>query len=74
MSGQEIVQRISKSLVIDVGEDVVNSTVLKQVVLYAWQLHIRHNKFYHPRMIISFIFCIFMHVAKKHRKYRTHYV
>ena len=35
MSGQELVQRISKSLVIHVGEDVVNSTVLKQVVLYA---------------------------------------
>jgi len=33
--GQQFIQSIGESLVVNVSEDVVNSTVLKQIVLYA---------------------------------------
>ena len=35
VSGKQLVQSISESFIVDISEDVVNSTILKQVVLYA---------------------------------------
>ena len=37
MSGQQFMQSISEALVVDIGEDVVDTTVLEQIVLYTYK-------------------------------------
>ena len=37
MGGQQFMEGVSESFIIDVGEDIVHTTVLKQVVLYAYK-------------------------------------
>jgi len=34
--GQYLIQALRKPVVVEVGEDIVNPIVLKQILLYAW--------------------------------------